>query len=372
MKQLIILLLAGTTSIASQSQSTDYQTKMLRVNTISKKFLMQKKNPARVEMYALYSNYFTENNIYPNADAIDLIDAYNKDNNYDDIQSGRTSLKLLQVTPVKIDAGNYNLMRQNARQIELFHTQSESFYNKVATANGLSEEIAPTDFKNVLLNSRNKILPNINANAENIPALQMDFFLNSLIDVNRLMDLLIAGSEPANTRLAIGELLEDFTAYKVNTVKMMRPHVPAGSAILNKRSNLFFTASYITESNSSNLVPVDADLPNADIYVYTRNESGNWDQEPKPEAFNVYYGPNGLKYSLTEGCDTLSFFRYHPSVPASTLPVILAKGNYCFVLQDVNTNQLFIRPDINLRDNKVVDDRQLIKLCFKVENRPHD
>jgi len=372
MKQLIILLLVVIISPASQSQSTDHQMKMLRINTISDKILTQKKDPARLQIYALYSNYFTENNIYPNEDAIDLIDAYNKNNNYDDIQSGRANLKLLQVTPVHIDAGNYNLMRQNARQIELFHTQSGSFYNKVATANGLSEEIAPQNFKNVLLNSSNKILPNINANAENIPALQMDFFLNSLIDINRLMDVLATGNDPANTRLAISELLQDFTAYNVNTVKMMRPRTPAGSAMLNKRSNLFLAASYTTESNSTYTAPGDADLPNADIYVYTRDASGSWDQQPKPNAFNVYYGPNGLKYSLTAGCDTLSFFRYHPSVPASTLPVILAKGNFCFVLQDVNTNQLFLRPDINLRDNKVVDDRQLIKLCFKVENGQHD
>ncbi len=119
-------------------------------------------------------------------------------------------------------------------------------------------------------------------------------------------------------------------------------------------------------------MPGDADLPNGNIYVYTMNASGSWDEQPKPGAFNVYYGPNGLKYSLTEGCDTLSFFKYHPLVPASILPVILAKGNYCFVLQDVSFNQLFLRPDINLRDNKVVDDRQLIKLCFRVENGQHD
>lgn len=380
MKQLIIFLLAGTTYAAAQSQiirhpppdNSNYQVKMLRVNTISDKIFMQKKDPARVQMYALYSNYFTENNIYPNADAIDLIDAYNKDNSYDDIESNRSILKPLQVTPVKIDAGHYNMMRQNARQIELFHTASESFYGKVATVNGLSEEIAPADFKNLLLNSRNKILPNINANAENIPALQMDFFLNSLIDVNRLMDLLASESDPANNRLAIGEILEDFTAYNVNTVRTMQLHRPPASAMLRNKSNLFFTASYTMENKSSYVMPDDADLPNADIYVYTRDASGKWDQQPKPEAFNVYYGPNGLKYSLTQGCDTLSFFKYHPSVPASTLPVILAKGNYCFVLQDVNTNQLFLRPDINLRDNKVIDDQQLIKLCFKVENGQHD
>ena len=371
MKQLIIFLLAGTTSIASKSQSPN-QMKMLRINTISDKILMQKKNPARVEIYALYSNYFTDNNIYPNADAIDLIDAYNKDNTYDEIKSGRANLKLLQVAPVKVDAGNYNLMRQNARQIQLFHAASESFYNKVNMASALSEETAPPDFKNQLLNSRDKILPNINANAESIPALQMDFFLNSLIYVNRLIDLLATGSGPANTHLSIAELLEDFAAYKVNKVRMMQPHSPAGSATLNNGSNSFFNASYTMEGNTSYLVPDDADLPNADIYVYTRDPSGSWDQQPKPNAFNVYYGPNGLKYSLTEGCDTLSFFKYHPSVPASTLPVILAKGNYCFVLQDVNTNQLFLRPDINLRDNKVIDDSQLIKLCFKVENGQHD
>src|SRR6185312_14055134 len=190
----------------------------------------------RVEIYALYSNYFTENNIYPNADAIDLIDAYNKDNTYDEIKSGRANLKLLQVAPVKVDAGNYNLMRQNARQIQLFHTASESFYNKVNIAIGLPDETAPPDFKNQLLNSRDKILPNINTNAESIPALQMDFFLNSLIDVNRLMDLLTTGSGTANTHLSIAELLEDFTAYKVNKVRMMQPRPPAGSATLNNGS----------------------------------------------------------------------------------------------------------------------------------------
>lgn len=371
MKQLIILLLVGVASHVSKSQSTD-QAKQLRINTISSKILMQKNDPARVQLYALYSNYFIENNIYPNADAIDLIDAYNKSNNYDDIQKGRTHLKLLQIAPVKVDAANYNLMRQNVRQIELFHTQSQSFYNKVAGVIGLSKEIASSDFKNVLLNARDKVLPNINSNAENIPALQMDFFLNSLIDINRSMDMLIAGSDPANTRFAIDELLEDFTAYNVNSPKMMQPRRPGVSAKLDEKKYSFFTASYTLENKNTYEMPDDADLPNADIYVYTRDAAGNWDQQPKPQAFNVYYGPNGLKYSLTPGCDTLSFFKYHPLVPASTLPVILAKGNYCFVLEDVNNHQLFIRPDINLRDNKVVDDRKLIMLCFKVENARND
>lgn len=371
MKQLIILLLVGVASQASKSQNAD-QVKQLRINTISNKILMQKKDPARIQLYALYSNYFIENNIYPNADAIDLIDAYNKSSNYDDIQNGRTDLKLLQIAPVKIDAGNYNLLRQNVRQIDLFHTQSQSFYNKVTAVMGLSEEIAPPDFKNVLLNAREKILPGINSNAENIPALQMDFFLNSLIDINRSMDVLITGSDPANTRLEIDELLEDFTAYHVNSSRMMQPRRPGGSAKLDEKKYSFFTASYTLENKNTYEMPDDADLPNADVYVYTRDAAGNWDQQPKPQAFNVYYGSNGLKYSLRPGCDTLSFFKYHPSVPASTLPVILAKGNYCFVLEDVNNHQLYIRPDINLRDNKVVDDRKLIMLCFKVENGLND
>ena len=375
MKWSIIFLLLCRISMVSPAQSRPAPTpshnqdhsqiKMLRMSEISNRFLTQKKDAARAEMYLFFSTYFTDNNIYPNEDAIDLIDAYNKAYTYDDIKSKPSVFKPLRISPVTIDAQHYTMMKQNERQIKIFKNASDTFSQRQQIVNALTDTSITAAFKNSLLRFSNITLPGINSNANYIPALQMDFFLTSLNDINRLMNQLQESGNRANTIIAIRELMDDFFAYDVNEVKNS---FQSPSSLNYDNNRIFFTAAYRPANEKTLLLTDEADLPNADVYVYTRGADGKWDQQPKPEAFNVYYGANGLKYSLTPGCDTLSFFRYHPTKRASTLPIILAKGNYCFVLQDVTNNRIYLRPDINLRDNKVIDDQQLIALCFKVEN----
>jgi hypothetical protein len=201
----------------------------------------------------------------------------------------------------------------------------------------------------------------------------MDFFLTSLTDINHFLDQL-AKEDDANTRMTIRELMDDFFAYALPAKKSNIMHHP--TAFNQTTSNIFSYASYLEPGSGQNELPDEEnelpdeenELPNANVYVYTRGADGKWNQAPKPDAFNVYYGANGLQYSLKPGCDTLSFFKFHPTAPASTLPVILPKGNVCFVLQDIETKKLTVKPGINLRDNKEVDDKKLIILCFKVEN----
>lgn len=365
MKRFIFFLFLSILFLSSIAQP-DTQLKVLRLNAVSSKIMMQKKDSARVEMYSYYSVYFTNNNIYPNADAIDLIDAYNKRLNYTDIKNNATLFKPLLINTVTIEPQKrMMLMRMVSPGITINGMKNASavFNQKQETINEMPDASVPGGFKQILLNFKNVVLPRINDNAANIPSLQLDFFLTSLNDINRFIDQLSESTDHSTTMKVITELMDDFTAYDIKPVKTIQhvihsPYPSGGSKYATK----FLPGTEQLLSSTD-----EGDLPNADVYVYTRDSSGNWSNQPKPDAFNVYYGANALQYSLTAGCDTLSFFKYHPSVPASTLPVILAKGNYCFVLQDISTNKLYLRTDINLRDNKVIDDQKLIKLCFKAD-----
>lgn len=374
MKRLIITSLISFIWVVSTGQQrppdnqTTAQLRVLRVNEISNRIMVRKKDPARLQMYALFSDYFTENNIYPNEDAIDLIDAYNKQTTYNEIKTNQKAFRPLLLSPVKIERRTMKVMQRNSMPDRMLKIASDNFNQKQKMVDQLPDSSVPADFKKSLLSFRNIILPNINNNAANIPSLQLDFFLTSLGDINHLMDELTDSTNNENTINGIKEMISDFSAYQVKPVNRLHIRNTRSTSYRPGGNTIFCTIAFTVADEETDSPPDDAELPNADVYVYTRDTLGKWEQQPKPDAFNVYYGANGLKYSLTPGCDTLSFFKYHPSVPASTLPVILAKGNYCFVLQDISNNKLYLRPDINLRDNKVVDDQQLIKLCFKVEN----
>jgi hypothetical protein len=363
MKRLTVFLLMVVLSIKGVGQDSS---QLKRINEVSARIMMQHNDPARLQMYALYSTYLTGNNIYPNPDAIDLIEAYNKNVSYTEIKNNTKVFKPLLLDTMNAESRKQVILLQNVIVTSTPERMKESsaiFNQKQEQVNALPYESVPANFKQSLLNFRNVILPHINDNAANIPTLQLDFFLASLNDINHLMDKITNSADNTETMKAVKELMDDFVAYVAKPVKAIKytPSHLNGGNMYHPNTLLRIAAEIFSPAD-------DADLPNADVYVYTRDSLGKWDNKPKKDAFNVYYGANGLKYSLMPGCDTLSFFKYHPSVPASTLPITLAKGNYCFVLESVSTHKLYLRPDINLRDNKVVDEQKLIKLCFKADD----
>ena len=373
MKHLLITVVAFIPLCNAALCQSPQVIKMQRINTISDKVISQKKDPMRLKMYRVYSQYFAENNIYPNTDAIDLVEAYNKQTSFEDIETRRKEFKAFILYPptaemkarVKLQPmkGIANVLAMDI----VFKNAVKTFRQKQQLAGAAPDSIVPAAFKNSVALFSNQVLPRIENGYDKIPAVQIEFFTASLQDINTLMDALWTDPNQSQSRQAINEIMEDFASYKIPSGTMMSTRPP--SAFKTSNTIEFYHAAYIYDQEQD-LVNGAAppETANANVYVYTRTAEGTWDQSPKPFAFNVNYGPNGLKYSLKPGCDTLSFFKFRPTAPASTLPVLLAKGSYCFVLEDVKTHQIYLRPDINLRDNKLVDDTQLIKLCFKVEN----
>ncbi len=372
MKQCIITVCLIFMVIMVSSGQSPQSIKNLRMAEISERFVLQKKNPARMELYRFFSEYFTDNNIYPNPDAIDLIDAYNKQTGMEEIKLNRFKFKAIKF-PVVSNELKTKINEHRALVIKTNVMLNNSFKSAVKTFNRMRWMVnalykIPRTFKDSLATFGKQILPGINNYSENISALQMEFFLISLQDINKLMEQLPRSTNTTLALQAISEMMDDFFEFNIGSTKGIIRRDTNGFIPDNKKSAFYFAGYDPGMADKTSHDEDEPELPNANVYVYTKGAEGKWSQEPKPYSFNVYYGANGLKYSLTPGCDTLSFFKYHPSVPASTLPVFLAKGNYCFVLQDVTNKRLYLRPGINLRDNKVIDDMKLIKLCFIVEN----
>ena len=342
-----------------------------RRGVVYNKIADHKQDERRVGLYRYYSLYFTDSNIYPNADAIDLVDAYNKEATLEDIRASRVQFKELNfVAPeptinerVRLDS--ITAIKPGKAINDLFKAAIKTFSDKFKQA--VSNKNLPAAFIDSLAKFRRQILPVINMSSFKIASTQMEFLLFSLNDINRFVEQLsLTDSLPL--RRAVSEMMQDFFDYRSSSLKFGMMGGSASGHNNKPVANTLYLAGYINPADDGPSRSTDVSIANANVYVYTRGTNGKWDQAPKPNSYNVYYGANGLKYSLTPGCDTLSFFKFRPSVPASTLPVFLAKGSYCFVLQDINTHQIFLRPDLNLRDNQVIDNTKLIKLCFKVEN----
>lgn len=361
------MILCGFICLASFNSFGQYDKKK-QAQSISNKIIFQKNNPSRIELYRLYSDYFVQENVYPNADAIDLVDAYNKEASYDDIKAKRMNFKTLMLLPVPenkimirnkqnaMTARNLKIINEQFKRISLQLVQKLPLL--IDGFRGIS-----TAFTDSMKMFGNSVLPAIINKSDVIPALQMEYFLSSLNDINNFIDQLLM-EDNLNARAAVTEMMGDFFAYQLPGIRKMKVKGKMGYNIVE--GTMYQYAAYHPNEEETGLN--ETDLPNANVYVYTRNANGKWNREPQPDAFNVYYGSNGLYYSLSNGADPLSLFKFHPSQPASPLPVILPKGNICFVFENLQTHKITVKPGIRLRDNTEVDDKQLIKLCFKIEN----
>lgn len=368
-KRLLIcnLCLAAALLVHGQGVNQVMILKQERMNQVNHRIQFSKKDANRMALYSAMSQYMVESNIYPNQDAIDLLYAYNKDVPNEEILNKPQSFKTLAILKEPVNkTARLAMITQVSPVIREnnFRREADIFQTKLATLQKMPAKVTG-GFRDSLSRFRVQVLPSITANLPNIEFAQIDYFTNSLHDINQWLDEYAADSGQADAILAIEGIMYDFFVYPVKA-QNSKSQIPVHNfqhKIISK-SQKAVSVSFSLLASTTGITS----LPNADIYVYTRDKSGHWDQKPKKEAFDVYFDHNAVQYRLKPGCDTISLFRSHPSVPASVLPVLLPEGNLCFLLRDLSNGRLYVRPNINLTDNSVIDDNKLIKLCFKAEN----
>jgi hypothetical protein len=361
------LFLAAALSVHSQDADHALILKQQRMNVVTDRIQFSKKDVTRKPLYTAMTQYIVESNIYPNQDAIDLLYSYNKDVPNVEILNKPQSFKPLTIMKSPVNKSpRMAMIAQVSPEFreKTFKRETENFQTKLANLQN-APLILPNRIRDSLFQFRDHVLPAITSDLANIEFAQIEYFTGSLHDLNQWLDEYATDPNKVDAIPAIEEIMDDFFVFhmKAQNPKSQVPShnfqhnkIPGGQQTKRTSSPVLYLLTAVTS------------LPNADIYVYTRDKNGNWDQNPKQGAFEVYYDHNSVQYRLNPGCDTIGLFRFHPSVPASVLPVLLPEGNICFLLKDLSSGRLFVRPNINLTDNSVIDGNKLIVLCFKGEN----
>lgn len=299
---------------------------------------------------------YTKNNIYPTKGSVTLIYKLNPDLDADKPIPAGYKLRTPHFTPASADLLEQSrqeyvrLKVPNPSENEIFLGQSKTYDTQLAT---LQKTITfSPGFTDTTEKFRSIILPGINAKAPIICQAQMQYFNNELRHINQLMDDIIQGRRNDISMIfSINQMIGDFMEITGWPQKKKVQRVTGKFAVR-------FADVYTPWDNP----------PNADIYVFRPTTAGEQDTLPSMQAYDVYYDSNGFIYSLTAGCDTLSFFANHPQSPASTLPLTLGKGNYCFVLRDRNTGKIYLQPGVNLAVNKDYDENNRVIIPFYLED----
>jgi hypothetical protein len=337
------------------------------------------------------ANYLVKNNVYPTEDVGLIIYELNKNADSTTFQSTEAELALpvfTALSPVLLQQLNadYEIAKKNdpatnqlcRDQANTFNRNYEQYRSKHQEKSGFMDSLS-------ILN--NRLLPAIYNSYASTSKAKMEYFVNALLNINKMMALLLnpiskvsvktsvvvkklpgnAISREKQIELAIEALITDIWsagAYKAGPVKAKFFRSGGNSA-----SSLFYLPMIDFHDMETDL-PIyfeETDNPaNAAVYVFA-NSNGAQSSKPEDSAYQVYFGSNGLKYSLPFTTDTLSLFNFRPVNLASTLPLVLGTGNYCFILKDIKTGRLTVKPDVNLAlEVASRDERGLIILPFVI------
>jgi len=337
-------------------REASYKALLTDMNTVRKQPADTAKPPTvSLRLATLY----TKNNIYPTKGSVALLYKLNPELEDDKPIPAGYKLRTPHFTPASAD-----LLEQSQKEYirlkvpspsanDTFQRQSRTYEERLAI---LQKTITfSPGFADTTEKFRSIILPGINAKASIICQAQMQYFNNELGHINQLMDDIIQGRRYDWRMLfSIDQMIGDFmeiTGWPQPKKASRINRVSGGSAV-------HFEVAYTPWDNP----------PNADIYVFRQTATGELDTLPSMNAYEVSYDSNGFIYSLTAGCDTVKAFANHPQSPASTLPLTLGKGNYCFVLKDRNTGKIYLQPDVNLSVNKNYDENNRVIIAFYLED----
>jgi hypothetical protein len=182
------------------------------------------------------------------------------------------------------------------------------------------------------------------------------------------MDTLLQTKQTNNWAIpAIQELMKNLMA--AGSFKKRIDFTGSKKSFSSSRPILYKIGSEGLHAGYDYFIPPDPTPPaNACVYVFLKNpDSTKPNTIPEENAFRVYYGSNGIQFSLPSARDSLRLFTFQPLAHASTLPIILGHGNYCFLLVDVQTNKAYLKPNINLINNLEYTEDRLVILPFVIE-----
>ena len=314
--------------------------------------------------------YFSNNNIYPSDDALELMYSLNQKYAVENTPAPEDSIKGPQFLITEVIKKQLNKDFKKASKID--RRLNAEFKKEVKKYNLVLSQLASVNIPSLMRDSlemmAKTVLHVLQNNSENTSRAQMEYYQATLSMMNQFMDTLLQARQANSWAVpAIQELMKNMMAAgsfkkRIDFTGSKRSFEPSGP-IVYKLGNEGLHSGY------DQFIPPDPAPPaNACIYVFLKHPDSTKPKSiPEENAFRVYYGSNGIQFSLPSARDSLRLFTFQPLAHASTLPIVLGHGNYCFLLVDIQTNKAYLKPNINLINNLEYTEDRLVILPFVIE-----
>jgi len=292
-----------------------------------------------VHPLAIASNYFVNQKIYPNEDAVRLVAELNpKINMSADAESvaGDTYLVLPKYPPANkrvmqaFKAAYYNDSIPNQGENQAFKNAS-AIFNQIFQKLVVPGDEVGKKYYDSLAFFNNRILPHINNSPSSISRLQMHYFnteinaLNELFKPKRLPLEYRRGA--ANSHEQVSYIIADFyeianpIQVRIKSLYSTRVREIGESANDGKFRDLVF------------FDPLNATPFACNLYIYEKDQAGNRKADPEKDNYDVWVGDKMSFDAAVKGSDPTTFGFTRMSDPASTLPFQIGLGKWIVVMK---------------------------------------
>ena len=325
-----------------------------------------------VHPLAIASSFFVKQRVYPNEDAVRLIQELNPNidmNAEANVVSGDTRL-IWPNYPVPNEKVLYefrmtyrNDSLPNANLNQAFKNACDAF-NQIFQRLTVPEDEIGKKYYDSLAFFNNKILPHINSSAETISRLQMSYFNTELMALNNTFTALrkarVMSRGTVNSHETASYIIADF--YEIaNPVRVMKRSLYTektsriGNSIEDKKSYEFiFFDNLKTTPFACNL------------YIYGKDENGNRKKDPEMESYDVWVGDKMSYMTRINGSAPESYGFTKMGNPASTLPFNIGLGKWVVVMKKQGTDGVYLFKEISIISEKEFEpnDPNARKVCY--------
>jgi hypothetical protein len=329
-----------------------------------------------VHPFAIASTYFIQKKVYPNEDAVRLIQELNPTIDMSaeaHVISGDTHFILPNYPPVNKNVliqfkAEYlkDASRDHPDLNQSFKNLSDTF-NQIFQRQSVPGDEAGKKYYDSLAFFNSRILPYINNSAQSISRLQMRYFITELKALNESLSKkklppVAYGGRPSVSHEIASYVIEDF--YEIaNPVQVKRSlytqRVRAVGNSFEDKEHLdliFFDGLQAT--------PFACNL-----YIYGKDESGKRKQDPEMGSFDVWVGSK-MKYDTrAKGSAPESYGFVKMGNPASTLPFYIGLGKWVVVMKKQGPDGVYLSKEISIYSETELEpeDPDARKVCYVLD-----
>ena len=329
-----------------------------------------------VHPLAVASTYLIQEKVYPNDDAVRLVQELNpKIDMTGDASAipGDTRLILPNYPPAKEDV----IVKFNAEYLtdaspdgnlnQVFKNLSDAF-NQIFQRLTVPEDEAGKKYYDSLAFFNSRILPYINNSAQSISRLQMVYFNKELSALNESFSMrrLPAGAYRrggGNSHETASYILRDF--YEIaNPVQIRKRSIytervtRGGSSTWNKKD---FELTFFDNLNAKPFA--------CNLYIYGKDDSGKRKQDPEMELYEVWVGDKMSFNTSVTGSAPESYGFLKMGNPASTLPFNIGLGKWIVVMKKKGPGGVYLFKEISIFSETEMepDNPNARKVCYVLD-----